>query len=138
MSNLRMRTQNDARSAIQSAAYNRRFNPVFDYFESLQKWDGTKRLPNMFCDFLGAPNNSIVKRESQIFLVATVRMALHSGSKFDQTVDLIGDQGAGKRLLSKILQTRTAQQTNQILHGLVRIGGFTLKTSSHLVIRIRK
>ena len=50
----------------------------------------------MFINFLGVPDNKIMRHESEIFGIAAVYLGLNPGGKFDQMLDLIGTQGVGK------------------------------------------
>lgn len=82
--------------AIKSVAQQNSYDPVSSYLDSLPEWDGEERLKTMFINFLGVPDVPIMRKESEIFGIAAVYMALNPGSKFDQMFDLVGTQGVGK------------------------------------------
>jgi putative DNA primase/helicase len=81
----------------------RRFHPVKDYFASLPKWDGTKRVETLLCDYLGAEDNEYVRAVTRKTLVAAVSRIYQPGIKFDYVLILDGKQGIGKgTLFSKL------------------------------------
>lgn len=82
--------------AISTVARQNSYDPVSSYIDALPAWDGKERLKDMFINFLGVPNTSIMKHESEIFGIAPVYLGLNPGSKFDQLFDFIGTQGVGK------------------------------------------
>lgn len=80
-------------------------NVAKQYFENLKdKWDGIKRLDNLFIDYLGAENSEYIKATTRkIFVAAVARAITERPVKFDNMIILTGPQGIGKStLLSKM------------------------------------
>ena len=71
------------------------FHPVEDYLSKL-KWDGVKRVENLFIDYLGSEDNLYHREIAKKMCVAAVARILKPGCKFDYVVTLIGKQGCGK------------------------------------------
>ncbi|MCI1926250.1 MAG: virulence-associated E family protein [[Lactobacillus] timonensis] len=82
--------------AISAVAHNNAYDPVTNYIDALPQWDQKSRLESIFIKFLGVPDTAIMRKESQIFGIVAVYMALNPGAKFDQVFDFVGDQGIGK------------------------------------------
>lgn len=86
------------KDALQIAMEENSFNPVKSYIEST-KWDGTKRIEEIFIRYLGADDNTYVRTVTKKMMVAAVARIYRPGCKFDYMVTLIGKQGIGKSLL---------------------------------------
>lgn len=71
------------------------FHPVEEYLLKL-KWDGVKRVENLFIDYLGSEDNVYHREIAKKMCVAAVARILKPGCKFDYVVTLIGKQGCGK------------------------------------------
>jgi len=78
------------------------FNPVKDYLGPL-KWDGTPRLDTLLVDYLGAPDNSLVRAMTRKQMVAAVARVYEPGCKCDYVLTLTGPEGIGKSTLLKTL-----------------------------------
>lgn len=89
--------------AFNSIVDNRRFHPVRDYLNSLPKWDGIKRVEDVFIKFLSADDNDYTRAITKKTFVACVARAYHPGTKFDSIPVLDGAQGIGKSTLIKYL-----------------------------------
>ena len=89
--------------AFNSIADNRRFHPVRDYLDSLPKWDGIKRVEDVFIKFLSADDNEYTRAITKKTFAACVARAYHPGTKFDTIPVLDGAQGIGKSTLIKYL-----------------------------------
>lgn len=81
------------------------FHPVKDYIKTL-KWDGVKRLDNLWIDYLGAEDSEYVRTVTRKHLVAAVSRVMRPGCKFDNVVILCGPQGIGKSTMLKKLGKR--------------------------------
>lgn len=89
--------------AFNSIVDNRRFHPVRDYLDSLPKWDGVKRVEEVFIKFLSADDNDYTRAITKKTFAACVARACHPGTKFDSIPVLDGAQGIGKSTLIKYL-----------------------------------
>lgn len=85
------------------------FDPVLEYFEGLE-WDGTPRLADWLTDYCNAQelasdpsNNNLVKVYSHKWLTSIVARAYEPGCKVDTMLVLMGDQGASKSTLLRVL-----------------------------------
>lgn len=87
------------KSALLSTATERSFHPIKEYFASLPKWDGVKRVDTLLIDYLGADDNVYTRAVMRKTLVAAVSRIYTPGIKFDQILVLCGDQGIGKSTL---------------------------------------
>jgi len=83
--------------AIMNEALNNRFNPVKDYFRNAYlKYDGKKRMENVFIEYLGAEDTEITRKMTRIFFEGLVMKVKDPFIKFDRVLDLVGGQGVGK------------------------------------------
>ena len=89
--------------AFNSIVDNRRFHPVRDYLDSLPKWDGVKRVEEVFIKFLSADDNDYTRAITKKTFAACVARAYHPGTKFDSIPVLDGAQGIGKSTFIKYL-----------------------------------
>lgn len=89
--------------AFNSIVDNRRFHPVRNYLDSLPKWDGVKRVEEVFIKFLSADDNDYTRAITKKTFAACVARAYHPGIKFDSIPVLDGAQGIGKSTLIKYL-----------------------------------
>ncbi len=81
--------------AAEIVANRDKVHPVCEYLESL-RWDGTKRLPDLFMDYCGAVGTSYVRAVGPMFMISAVARVMEPGCKVDFMVVLEGDQGLGK------------------------------------------
>jgi Predicted P-loop ATPase and inactivated derivatives len=84
------------KDALLTAASERAFHPIKDYFNSLPIWDGVERVDNLLIDYLGAEDNSYTREAIRKTLCAAVARIYEPGTKFDYVLILNGDQGIGK------------------------------------------
>lgn len=90
--------------ALILAARNNSYNPIITYFDkAYEKWDHKQRIPNFLHDFLGVEQSAFVEWVSYLFFVGAVAKAYDPSTKFDQVLDLVGGQGAGKTTTFKKL-----------------------------------
>ena len=89
--------------AFNAIVDNRRFHPVRDYLDSLPKWDGVKRVEEVFIKFLSADDNDYTRAITKKTFAACLARAYHPGTKFDSIPVLDGAQGIGKSTLIKYL-----------------------------------
>lgn len=93
--------EKDLLHAIALASEKQAFHPVREYLSSL-KWDGKKRMANLFIDYLGADDNDYHREVSRLTLLAAVTRVFEPGHKFDYMPILEGAQGKRK---SKFVET---------------------------------
>lgn len=86
---------NDAKRAIQKAAFENPVNPVRDVLTDLV-WDGTPRLDHWTADYLGAEDTSFNRQAGAKWLISAVARVLRPGCKVDTMLVLEGPQGARK------------------------------------------
>ncbi|MBO5449293.1 MAG: virulence-associated protein E [Ruminococcus sp.] len=71
------------------------FNEVQDFINSLV-WDNVKRLDTLFIDYLGAEDIPYTRTVTRKMFVAAIARAMIPGTKFDNMLILVGEQGIGK------------------------------------------
>lgn len=71
------------------------YNPIQDYLKSL-KWDGVKRIENVFIKLLEADDNELNRTMSKKWFMAAVKRIMIPGCKFDNILIFQGEQGIGK------------------------------------------
>lgn len=80
------------------------YNPAINYFDyAEQNWDGIERASTFLAEFLGAPKTDITTLITNIFFIGAVAKAYDPMTKFDFSLDVVGDQGTGKTTLLKKL-----------------------------------
>ncbi len=88
--------------AVMMAAYDARYNPVRDGFESVV-WDGIPRCQHWMVDCLGAADSDYVHKVSEYFLISMVARVYEPGCQMDYMLVLQGGQGAGKSSVLQLL-----------------------------------
>ena len=86
-------------------ADDRHFHPVRDYLNGLPKWDGVKRVDELFIKYLQADDTEYVRTVTRKTFAAAVARAMCPGIKFDCVPVLDGEQGIGKSSIVKDLVT---------------------------------
>lgn len=87
---------------VMSVAERNAFNPVLDYFESLE-WDGVKRVEEFFIREYGSRDSAYTRDITRKFFAAVVARVYNPGIKFDYMLVLEGKQGARKSSLFRAL-----------------------------------
>lgn len=82
--------------AFTKVVEDRHFHPLRDWLDALPKWDGVKRLENLYIDYLGAKNSVYVRAATRKAFAAAVARIYEPGIKFDSILVLVGPQGCGK------------------------------------------
>jgi putative DNA primase/helicase len=88
--------------AVITAAHERRFHPVREYFKSL-KWDGTGRLQTWLAQYCGASENEYTQLAGKKFLIGAVARVMRPGCKMDNVLILEGPQGRWKSTVAQTL-----------------------------------
>ena len=88
--------------AIDIVATRRKYHPVRDYLNSL-KWDGNERIRYALHKFLGADTSDYTCEALKLFMIGAISRVFTPGIKFDNTLVLVGAQGAGKSSFFRLL-----------------------------------
>ena len=88
--------------AIQIIANENRYHPIRDILNDLV-WDGTSRLANMLAHFFGVEKKELTTESIKLFMLGAVCRVFDPGCKFETSICLVGDQGAGKSTLFRFL-----------------------------------
>lgn len=88
--------------AVHAVAYRNRFNPVWDYLDSLE-WDGTPRLAKLFGHYFNCGVDAYTRGVSLAFMVGAVRRIRLPGCKFDTLPVLKSPQGWNKSTALRLL-----------------------------------
>lgn len=91
--------------AFTKVADDRHFHPVRDYLDSLPKWDGIRRVEDLFIKYLRADDTPYVRAVTRKTFAAAVARIYQPGIKFDSVPVLDGEQGIGKSSIVKDLVT---------------------------------
>lgn len=89
--------------AFTKVTEDRAFNPVRQYLDNLPKWDGVKRVEDLFIKYLDADNNNYTREITRKWFAAAVARIYEPGIKFDNIIVLDGKQGVGKSTIIKSL-----------------------------------
>ena len=79
------------------------YDAVKERFETLPEWDGIPRARRFLIDYAGAKDTAYVQHVTLGLLLGIYHRAVQPGCYFDYMPILVGDQGAGKSLLLKLL-----------------------------------
>ena len=88
--------------AINIVANENRYHPIREILMKL-KWDGVPRIENALTHFLGVEKTELTTEALKIFMLGAVARLFEPGIKFETTVCLVGDQGAGKSTFFRLL-----------------------------------
>ena len=77
-------------------------HPVRDYLNALV-WDGTPRLEDWTCRYLGAADSAVAKSVGALWMISAVARIFSPGAKADHMLILEGPQGGRKSTALKIL-----------------------------------
>lgn len=77
-------------------------HPVREWLNGL-KWDGTPRVDQLFTAYYGMESSDYLIDCARVWLLGAVGRIMDPGSKLDQSILLIGDQGIGKSWGTAIL-----------------------------------
>lgn len=93
--------------ALSEVLVNNTYNPVIDYFESLE-WDGKERISKLFIDLLNADDTLLNKEMTKRWFIAAVKRVYEPGCKFDNMIVLQGEQGIGKSSICELISMKFA------------------------------
>lgn len=89
--------------AFDKVVTDRHFHPVRDYLNTLPKWDGVKRIDDLFIKYMQAEDSDYIRTVTRKSFVAMVARVLEPGIKFDAVPVLDGAQGIGKSTIVRDL-----------------------------------
>lgn len=92
------------------------FHPVKNFIEAV-KWDGVKRIDDLFIDYLGADDTHYTRQVTRKWLIAAVARIYEPGCKFDNMIVLHGTQGIGKSSIARKLGGRWFNESIQHFRG---------------------
>lgn len=93
---------NDASAAIETVARDCHYHPVREYLDSL-KWDGTGRIDDWLCLYLGAESTDLIRAFGAKWLLSAVARIFKPGVKADCCLILEGRQGTFKSTALRVL-----------------------------------
>lgn len=123
---------NSIHEAVRTVALQNKFHPVKDYFNSLPKWDNTKRLSRFFPDYCGSEDNSYTQELGELIFTAIVTRTFNAGCVFDFMPVLVGEQNRGKSLVTKYLAIKPEWYTDSI--GNINNGDYIYQIMGKLVV----
>ena len=88
--------------AVVDAAQETPFDPLRDYLIGL-KWDGKKRVEDMFIRWLGAEDCDLNREITRLWMMGAVDRAMRPGCQFDSVLVFCGEQGIGKTSMLRML-----------------------------------
>ena len=103
--NYSISNQKSIETAIRSVANETRYHPIRDILNCLV-WDGVPRVENMLTHFFGADKTELITETMKLFMLGAVCRVFYPGCKFETSLCIVGDQGAGKSTFFKFLAIR--------------------------------
>lgn len=100
--NYSISNSNVIEKAIQIIANENRYHPIRDILNDLD-WDGTPRIDDMLSHFFGVEKTELTTESIKLFMLGAVCRIFDPGCKFETSLCLVGDQGAGKSTLFRFL-----------------------------------
>lgn len=98
-----LRNKDEIRQAIEIVSRENRYHPVSEYLDSL-RWDGEKRIGNLFPHYLGAERSDYTEAVTLMLLHGAIQRVCNPGVKFDCCVILADSrQGTGKSTMCRLL-----------------------------------
>lgn len=82
--------------AVLGVSCERGFDPIIEYLESIEPWDGQNRIDTLLVDYLGAEDTAYTRIATRKTLIAAIARQYEPGRKFDTVLTLVGPQGVGK------------------------------------------
>ena len=88
--------------ATQLCLHNHTINVVQSYLNGLE-WDGVPRVDTLLIDYFGAEDTAYNRETIRKSLVAAVARAYSPGTKHDEMLIIVGQQGTGKSTFLRLL-----------------------------------
>lgn len=89
-------------NAFVHVVHKRGFHPIKELIESVE-WDKKIRVPNLFCDYLGAEHSKYTWEVTKRWFTGAVKRIYEPGCKFEIMPLLIGEKGLGKSEIGRKL-----------------------------------
>jgi hypothetical protein len=99
---IRRMGKDTVQDAIELVAREHSFHPVRQYLRSL-RWDGVRRIAQLFPKYFGSPNTEYERTIGQMFLISMVARIFSPGCKADHMPVIEGPQGVLKSTACRIL-----------------------------------
>lgn len=99
--------------SMKDEAWANPYHPVRNYLAGL-KWDRTLRLDTWLIDLMGVEDTPYARAIGAIVLIASVRRVRQPGTKFDEMLILVGEQGADKSTFLNTLAVNDAWFTDSV------------------------
>lgn len=96
-------SKNVMKIALRSVQQRNEFDSLIDRLEMLPEWDGEDRICNLLPLFLGADQTAYTAEVMNLVMQGALMRAYHPGCKMDYMPVLIGAQGIGKSVFSRML-----------------------------------
>jgi len=106
-------TREDLVDTLHDLAREHTFHPVLIYHDG-NVWDKTKRLDKVLITYFGAADTKINRAFGAKTFIAAVRRLRLPGSKFDNTLVLVGPQGIGKSPAVQIIAVKQDWYTDNL------------------------
>lgn len=82
-------------ATLDMLAHQNSYHPVRDYLDALV-WDKVPRVERWLTTYLGAEDDTFVRKIGELVLIAAVRRIRRPGCKFDEILTLVSPEGSGK------------------------------------------
>lgn len=93
--------------ALMFVANSNAYHPIQEYLEALD-WDGQERIRYVLKKYMGADDSDLVYETLKHFMMGALRRIYEPGSKMDEMLCLVGQQGAGKSTFFRFLALNDA------------------------------
>jgi predicted P-loop ATPase len=90
------------KKAFDNVCFKYKKHPVRDYLDTLE-WDKKSRIDTLLIDHLGATDNLYIRTVTRKALLACATRIYYPGTKFDNTLVIIGEEGLRKSTLLSLL-----------------------------------
>ena len=95
-------SEKNVQHALDVVIANHHYHPICEYLNALE-WDGQERVRYALHHFLGADTSDLTYESLKLFMLGAVNRVFNPGSKFENMLCLVGDQGAGKSSFFRFL-----------------------------------
>ncbi len=94
--------QTSIEKGIQVVSNENRYHPIREILDGLT-WDGTPRVTNMLTHFFGVEKTELTGEAMKLFMLGAVSRVYKPGIKFEISLCIVGEQGAGKSTFFRFL-----------------------------------
>ena len=103
--NYELNCKRSLEQAIQIVSSENSYHPIRNLLNGL-RWDGIPRVENILTHFLGVEKTELSVEAIKLFMLGAVSRVFHPGRKFEISICIVGEQGAGKSTFLKFLAMR--------------------------------